>query len=271
MIPPARAAIHTMTTKPWTLEECVRAYERAGIGGISVWPESLGDLSVREAARLLEASSLEVVSLVRGGFFVHAHEDQRENAIARNRRLIEDAAALGAKMLVIVAGADPSVPLREAREQVLAGMERLLAHAESFHVRLALEPLHPMYAADRSCILTLREANFICDCLDHPLAGVAVDVYHTWWDSELEHQIALAGQRNRLFAFHVCDWRPPRDLLNDRALMGDGCIPIPTIRACMERAGFDGLVEVEIFSLEWWERDQNEFLARIIESLNQNV
>ena len=164
-------------------------------------------------------------------------------------------------MLVIVPGADPAVPLSNARDQVLAGLEHILPHAESFHVHLAIEPMHPMYAADRSCIVTMREANFLCDCLDHELLGVAVDVYHTWWDSELKGQIDYAGRRGNLLAFHICDWRPPRDLLNDRALMGEGCIPIRAIRDWMEHAGFDGRVEVEIFSNAWWSGDQHMYLA----------
>ncbi|HEY8749314.1 MAG TPA: sugar phosphate isomerase/epimerase family protein, partial [Tepidisphaeraceae bacterium] len=154
--------------------------------------------------------------------------------------------------------------LSEARKQVTDGISRIVDHAAAARVKLAIEPLHPMYAADRSCINRMAEAREVCQQLQNPLVGIALDVYHVWWDPELEAEIALAGRQKTLFAFHVCDWRvQTRNLLTDRGLMGDGCIPIPTIRGWVERAGFTGFNEVEVFSEHYWAMDQHEYLARI--------
>jgi sugar phosphate isomerase/epimerase len=158
--------------------------------------------------------------------------------------------------------------IQQSRDQVFEGIEKLLAYAKSCNMPLAIEPLHPMYAADRACINTLEQALDVCDKLDPAQTGalgVAVDVYHVWWDPKLRQQIERAGQ-NRLLAFHVCDWlTPTRDLLNDRGMMGDGVIDIPKIRAWVEAQGFQGFSEVEIFSTEnWWQRDHSEVLETCI-------
>ena len=164
------------------------------------------------------------------------------------------------------------MPLAEARKQVAAGIAECLPHAESVGVKLSIEPLHPMYAADKSCINRMAEARALCDELAHPMLGIAVDVYHVWWDPELAHEIQLAGQQNRLFGFHVCDWRvETRHLLTDRELMGEGCIDIRAIRGLMEQADFNGYHEVEIFSQAHWDQEQEDYLKRIAESYQQFV
>jgi sugar phosphate isomerase/epimerase len=167
-------------------------------------------------------------------------------------------------MIVLVCGAVPGQALDESRKQIADGIAATLPLAEDYNIRLAIEPLHPMYADDRSAINTMASANEVCDRLDHPLVGIAADVYHIWWDPDLAEQIRITGEKNRLFAYHVCDWMTPTtDLLNDRGLMGEGCIPLEEIRAMVEKAGFTGFNEVEVFSDRWWARDQDEFLTEI--------
>lgn len=239
-------------------------YAAAGIGGITVWRQALEGRNIAKVGENLRARGLEIVSLCRGGFFPNRTAAGREEAIEDNRRALREAAELGAPLVVLVCGAVPGQPLAEARGQIIDGIAALLPLAEELDVRLGIEPLHPMYADDRSAINTMASANAVCDALDHPLVGLAVDAYHVWWDPDLSEQIALTGRKNRLFAFHVCDWRTPTtDLLNDRGLMGEGCIDLKGMRAMVEAAGFDGFHEVEIFSNRWWAADQDEFLARI--------
>ncbi|QEG39636.1 sugar phosphate isomerase/epimerase family protein [Roseimaritima ulvae] len=261
-----RLAVHTMTTKPLSLAEAAEAYASRGIGGISVWVETLAGLTNSAAKQIIDDAGLKVPALVRGGFFCAANEHDRQERVDHNRRLIETAAALEAEMLVLVVGALPGQPLDVQRGWVRDGIEGLLAEAQSSGVKLAIEPLHPMYAADKSCINRITEARQICEAIDDAQVGVAVDVYHVWWDPELSDEIRRLGETNRIFGFHLCDWRvPTRDLLTDRALMGDGCIDIAGIRGEVEAAGFEGWNEVEIFSEEHWASDQGEYLDKIVE------
>jgi len=265
-----RLAIHTLTNKPWSLAECLEHYAAADVPGISIWrntfePEE-GGIGLEEAVKLVRASGLDVPALVRGGFFPAVAPADRQASIDHNRQCIDEAAALGAKMVVLVVGAVPGVPLAEARKMVQDGIAAVLPHAEANNIQLAIEPLHPMYAADKSCINRMAEARHICEALRHPLVGIAVDVYHVWFDPDLEQEIALAGEQNTLFAYHICDWKPDtRNLLTDRGLMGDGCIDIPHITRLMQSAGFDGFHEVEVFSEHYWNMDQAEYLELILE------
>ncbi len=258
----SRLCIHTITTKPWSLVEAIERYARAGVPALTVWRQWLEPLGVRESANRLRASGLRVVSLCRGGFFPATSGAKRQEALDDNRRAIDEAAEIGAPLIVLVCGADPGQPLEESRKQIADGIAAVLPHARSCGVRLAIEPLHPMYAADRSAVNTLGQANDMVDAIGDPGLGVTVDVYHVWWDPALEAEIRRAGAT--VFSFHVCDWRiPTRDLLNDRALMGDGCIPIQRIRGWVEQSGFGGFNEVEIFSDEHWAGDQAEFVEKI--------
>jgi sugar phosphate isomerase/epimerase len=213
---------------------------------------------------MIRDHGLSVVSLCRGGFLAAATREGRASAVDENRRCIDQAAALGAPMIVLVCGAVPGQPLSESRRQIADGVGELAAHAAASKVRLAIEPLHPMYADDRSAVNTLSQARAICSQVGSPWVGIALDVYHVWWDSSLENEIEACGRERTLFAFHICDWRTPTaDLLNDRGLMGEGCIPIRQIRGWVEAAGFRGFHEVEVFSNRWWAGDQDAFLAEI--------
>jgi sugar phosphate isomerase/epimerase len=263
----SKLCVHTITTKPWSIETAMEKYAAAGIGGVTVWRQWLEGRDPEKVGDALRAHDLEIVSLCRGGFFPSVSPEGREAAIEDNRLAIREAAALGAPLIVLVCGADPGQSLEDSRRQIADGIAAVLPLAEEHGIRLAIEPLHPMYADDRSAINTLASANEVCDRLDHPLVGIAADVYHIWWDPDLEEQIRLTGEKDRLFAFHVCDWKTPTiDFLNDRGLMGEGCINLKGIRALVEATGFSGFNEVEVFSDRWWSKDQDEFLAEIQKS-----
>lgn len=267
-----RCCIHTITTKPWSLSQAVEKYSQAGIKGITVWRQWLQGWDLADSRRVIHDSGLTAVSVCRGGFFPALTGEKRQQAIDDNRRAIDEAAGIGAPLVVLVCGADPGQSLVESRIQITDGIAAVLPHAQACGVKLAIEPLHPMYANDRSAVNTLKQANDMCDALSHPNVCVAVDVYHLWWDAELQEQIRRCGQSGYLAAFHVCDWlTPTNDFLNDRGLMGEGCIPIRQIREWVEESGFNGFIEVEIFSNRWWLTDQDLFLQNIIKAYLLNV
>ncbi|WP_038168179.1 sugar phosphate isomerase/epimerase family protein [Verrucomicrobium sp. BvORR106] len=269
----SRCCIHTMTTKPWSLDDCARHYPAAGVGGITVWRQHLAGHDIAKAGQMLRGSGLEIISLCRGGFFPSHSPTSRQAAIDDNLRAIDEAHALGAPLIVLVCGAVPGQPLAESRRQIADGIAAVLPAAQQAGVKLAIEPLHPMYADDRSAVNTMRQANEICDHLGSPSnLGLAVDVFHVWWDDALESQIKITGNKNRLFAFHVCDWKTPTtDLLNDRGLMGEGCIPIRQIKGWVEATGFRGYSEVEIFSTRYWSMDQTAYLGQITQAFHEHV
>jgi sugar phosphate isomerase/epimerase len=249
----------------WSLREAVAACVRHGVGGIDPWRDQLAATGLDEARRIIADSGLRVTGLCRGGYFPAADPAGRAAAIDDNRRAIDEAAAIGADCLILVAGGLPagSRDIAGARLMVEEGIAAILPHARQAAVRLALEPLHPMYAADRCCVNTLAQAIDIGDRLDDGL-GVVVDVYHVWWDPDLTRQIARAG--GRILAHHINDWlQPTTDLLFDRGMMGDGVIPLRQIRTLVEAAGFSGPQEVEIFSHAWSKRPGDEVLATAIE------
>jgi sugar phosphate isomerase/epimerase len=259
-------SINTATVKPWSLEQVIEGCARHGIGGIAPWRDKLHECGVDKAARLIRQHGLAVSGLCRGGMFTATDVAGRQRALEDNRRCVDEAVVLGAKCLVLVVGGIPggSKDIADARKQVRDGIATLLPYARANSMPLAIEPLHPMYAADRACVNTLRQANDLCDELGDGV-GVAVDIYHLWWDPELKAQIKRAGQR--VLAFHVCDWLvPTTDLLLDRGMMGDGVIDIPGVRGWVEATGFNGQCEVEIFSANnWWKRDGDEVLRTCIQ------
>jgi sugar phosphate isomerase/epimerase len=255
----------------WGLAETIEGCVRHGIPGIAPWREPVQAMGAEAAGRRIGDAGLRVSGYCRAGLFPAADAAGRRAAIDDTRRAIDEAAAIGAQCLVILGGgmAPGSRDLVGAREQARDGVAAVLPHARDRGVPLALEPLHPMYAADRCCVSTLKQANDLCEELD-PAGegglGVAIDVYHVFWDPELEREVKRAGAA-RILAFHVCDWLvPTRDLLLDRGMMGDGVIDLRRIRGLVEAAGYDGLIEVEIFSkLDWWRRDPDEVIAVIAE------
>jgi sugar phosphate isomerase/epimerase len=266
----SRLCIHTITTKPWGLEVAADKYCQAGVAGITVWRDALQGKDPQKSGDMLRAKGLEIVSFCRGGFFPNSEVSGRKMAIEDNKKAIDEAAALGAPMLVLVCGAEPKQSLEDSRHQIKEGIAAILSHAEKSRIKLAIEPLHPMYADSRSAINTLWQANEMAEYFHSPWVGVAVDVYHVWWDPNLESEIYRCGQNGNLFAFHICDWKTPtQDMLLDRGLMGEGCIPIRQIRSWVERAGFTGYNEVEIFSNTHWATDQDAFLSKILDSYNK--
>jgi len=265
---PALLSLNTATVREkWNLRQMIEGCARRGIRGISPWRDKLAELGAKEASKLIRANGLTVTGLCRGGMFPAADRQARKAAIEDNLRAIEDAATLEARCLVLVVGGMPpgSKDLAGARAQVRDGIGTVLDHARSCGVPLAIEPLHPMYAADRACVNTMAQANDLCDELVGKSGtglGIALDLYHVWWDPQLKAEIERAGDK-RLLAFHICDWLvPTTDLLLDRGMMGDGVIDIPLIRSWVEAAGYRGFHEVEIFSASnWWRRDPDEVLA----------
>ena len=268
------------------LDTIIEACARHGVRAISPWRDQVAAIGLERTAQLVRTHGLALSGYCRGGMFPAMDAAGRQAALDDNRRAVDEAKTLDAACLVLVVGALPGAlagaalakDIAGARKQVEDGIAATLEYAREVGMPLAIEPLHPMYAADRACINTIEQALDLCDRLDpvpgalgvdgrrSAALGVAVDVYHVWWDPKLEAQIARAGQE-RLLAFHVCDWlAKTRDLLEDRGMMGDGVIEIPKIRAWVEAAGFDGYSEVEIFSsLDWWKRPADEVLATCIE------
>ena len=264
----SRLCIHTITTKPWSTEVCIQQYSRAGAGGITFWRYNLEGRKPVEVGLQAREAGLDIVSLCRGGFFPAREAADRQKAIDDNRLCIQQAHELGAPLIVLVCGAVPGQPLAESRKQIADGIAAVLPEAEAAGVKLAIEPLHPMYADDRSAVNTMRQANEICDALGSPASvGIAADAYHIWWDPELEAQIKLSAEKQRLFAYHICDWKTPTtDFLNDRGLMGEGCINLREMSGWVDAAGFTGHREVEIFSTRYWEMDQVQWLGMITEA-----
>lgn len=271
-------SINTATVRAqWKLDRIIEECARRGIGAISPWRDQVAEAGLDTVARLLRDNGMSLSGYCRGGMFPATTREGRQNALDDNRRAVDEARALNAACLVLVVGGLPGglqgkpehKDIAAARNDVRDGIAATLEYARSVGMPLAIEPLHPMYAADRACVNTMAQALDLCDLLDPGRSGalgVALDVYHVWWDPELQAQIQRAG-RERLLAFHVCDWLlPTRDLLNDRGMMGDGVIDIPRIRGWVEDAGFAGYSEVEIFSAQdWWKRDGGEVLDTCIQ------
>ncbi|HTJ59045.1 MAG TPA: sugar phosphate isomerase/epimerase family protein [Devosiaceae bacterium] len=239
-----------------------------GVTAISPWRDQVEAIGLREAVGIVEANGLRVTGLCRGGMFPAETAEGRLKNIDDNFRAIDEAAALHADCLVLVVGGLPgaSKNIAEVRKMVADGLAAVLPYARKNGVRLAIEPLHPMYAADRACVNTLDQALDLCTALGEGV-GVAIDVYHVWWDPNLAAAIARAGREGRILAHHICDWLvPTRDLLLDRGMMGDGVIDLRGIRAMIEAAGYFGPQEVEIFSRDnWWKRSADEVVRTVVE------
>ena len=275
---PSLLSVNTATVrKQADLLGIVDACARHGIAAISPWRDQVAAVGFERAARAIKSAGLKLSGYCRGGLFP-ASETHRQEARDDNRRYVDEAAALGAPCLIIVAGglpqyarpgSAPSKDIAGARALIEDGLAELLAYARTANLPLALEPLHPMYCADRAAVNTLGQALDIASRLDPQSSGslgVAVDVYHTWWDPDLYNAIARAGRERRILAYHVSDWLvPTKDLLNDRGMMGDGVIELLRIRAAVEDAGYSGLIEAEIFSDHWWAQPIDTVLGTCVE------
>lgn len=260
-----RLCIHSITNRPWNLDTLIEKYIASQVPALTVWEDAIQEYGPRQAGDRIGSAGLEIVSYCRGGFFPGIEASKREENIDRNKRMIEDASLLGAPLLVLVCGAHPGQSLQASRDQIRSGIEALLPFAAEAGVKLAIEPLHPMYADSRSAINTLATANDMAEYFDSEWVGLAVDVYHLWWDPQLKEQIKRCGKHGNLLAFHISDWSvPTEDLLWDRELMGRGCIPVAAISEWVDDTGFNGYREVEIFSNRYWNLDQDAFLGDII-------
>lgn len=252
----------------WTFPQMVDGCLRAGVTAISPWRDQVASVGLVEAARIVHSNNIRVTGLCRGGMFPAETAEGRRAAIDENLRAIDEAAILGADCLVLVVGGLPgsSKDIAGARQMVADGIAAMLPHARASGVPLAIEPLHPMYAADRACVNTIDQALDIAGQLGEGV-GVAIDVYHVWWDPNLAAAIARAGREKRIFAHHICDWLvPTSDMLLDRGMMGDGVIDLKAIRAMIEAAGYHGPQEVEIFSRDnWWKRPGDETIRTCVE------
>ncbi|MEO8303970.1 MAG: sugar phosphate isomerase/epimerase family protein [Betaproteobacteria bacterium] len=266
-------SLNTATVRQkWTLPQIIEGCARHGIRGIAPWRDQVAAAGLKESATRIRDGGLTVTGYCRGGMFPAVDRERRRVAQDDNHRAVDEALVLGAQCLILVVGGLPksrdghieSKDLAGAREMVRDGIGELLAYARGAGMPLAIEPLHPMYAADRACVNTMEHANDLCDELGTGL-GIAVDAYHVWWDPHLKREIerAAGSTPSRLLAYHICDWLvPTTDLLTDRGMMGDGVIDLRLLRSWMEDHGYRGMHEVEIFSANnWWKRDPDEVLA----------
>jgi sugar phosphate isomerase/epimerase len=251
------------------LHRVIDAVAAAGFGGIAPWRREVEGHDVKAFGRQLREAGLKVTGYCRSTYIPSNSLSGFANNINSNKRALDDAATLGAETFVMVVGGLPtgSKNIAAARRQVSDGVAELLVHARGVGVKLALEPLHPVYAAERSTLTLLSDALAMCDAIegvvDAPMLGTCLDVYHLWWDPNLANDIARAGKAGRIFGFHVCDWLvPTQDILNDRGMMGDGIIDVAGIRTLVEAAGYQGLIEAEIFSAEdWWKKPMAQTLS----------
>ncbi|MBV8899536.1 MAG: sugar phosphate isomerase/epimerase [Verrucomicrobia bacterium] len=246
-----RLSINQYTLRQWTLPELLQGCSSEDVPWVALWRDKVAETGLKETVKLLEGTGLRVSSLCRGGFFPAAGPEQESSNRAENRRAVDEAAALGTDTLVLVCGGVVGRDLDRSRRMVEEGIADLLPFATATGVKLGIEPLHPMFAADRSVIVSLRQANRIVEAFSHPHLGVVIDVYHVWWDPEVYAEVTrVAGH---ILGFHVNDWIVPLpDVLNGRGMMGDGVIEIERLRAAVERAGYGGPIEVEIFNEQLW-------------------
>lgn len=263
-----RLSFNQITSERASLAGVVDACARHAVSHVSVWRHRIADVGLERAVRLVRDADLQVSSVCRGGMFPAATREERERRIDDNRRAVDEAAALGAPVLVLVCGPAPDRDIAAARDMVQEGIARLAPYAAERGVKLAIEPLHPAFAAERSCITTLGEARRLAERFDAATVGIIADVYHIWWDPELYDEIARCA--GRILGFHVSDWLvPATNVLMNRGVMGDGVIELRRIREAVERAGYTGPIEVEIFNESVWSMPIDELLpllkARFVE------
>ncbi|ROS31795.1 sugar phosphate isomerase/epimerase [Cellulomonas sp. PhB150] len=288
----ARLSLNTATTKHQTLREAVDAAARAGLPAIGAWRDRVQEVGARQAAAIIADAGLRVSSLCRGGFLTASGDDDVTAALDDNRRAVEEAATLGTRELIMVVGGlpaasapggpalpgpdgaqDPARDLVEARHRVAERIGDLAPFAAGHGVRLVIEPLHPMFAADRAVVSTLGQALDLAEPFPAEVVGVVVDTYHVWWDPDLHQQIARAGAGRRLASYQVCDWVLPlaADPLLSRGHVGDGYVDFASITGWVREAGYTGDVEVEIFHEDVWAADPDSTIATMVERYTRHV
>jgi sugar phosphate isomerase/epimerase len=265
----SRLSFNQMTAGKATLAEVVDACVKHGVEWIGPWRYSVTP-DPAASARLIKDAGLKVSSLCRGGMFPAATKEERQCRIEDNLRAIDEAATLGTDLLVLVNGPAPDRDLDAARKMVVDGIGAVVDHATKCGVRLGIEPLHPMFAADRSVVVTMGQANEMASKFGAGQVGLVVDVYHIWWDPQVYVEIARAAER--IFAFHVSDWIVPTpDFLMGRGMMGDGVIEIRRLRDAAQAAGYSGPIEVEIFNEALWSLSADEIMRRTVERFREYV
>jgi sugar phosphate isomerase/epimerase len=266
----SRLSLNQITIEQWSLAQAIEGCARHGIGYIGIWRDKLAEQPVTQTVRQLSDSGIKISSLCRGGFFSAPTTAARAAQLDDNRRAIEDCAAIGSPVLVLVCGPAHGQSLDEARTTVSEAIAELAPFAKSHGVKLGIEPLHPMFAAERSVIVTLQQATQIALQFSADTVGVIVDVFHIWWDPLVHEEIARTGER--IIGFHVSDWLMPLpDLLLGRGIMGDGVIDIHSLRVSVESAGYSGPIEVEIFNQSLWNEDPDDAMRRMVEAYLQHV
>ncbi|MEU4210537.1 sugar phosphate isomerase/epimerase family protein [Streptomyces sp. NPDC026206] len=273
--PPERFSLNQQTVRQWSLPELVAGCAAAGVRSVGLWREPVREYGARAAARLVRGAGLAVSSLCRGGFLTAGDPAGRAAALADNRAAIEEAATLGTATLVLVSGGLPpgSRDLRGARERVAEALAELAPCAARYGVRLAIEPLHPMFASDRCVVSTLRQALDLAERFPADQVGVVVDTYHLWWDDTVGGQLARAGEGGRIAAFQLADWVTPlpEGVLLGRGQLGDGCVDLRWFRTRLDAAGYAGPAEVEIFNPGLWGREGAEVLAEVLDRYRTHV
>ncbi|MFE5161256.1 sugar phosphate isomerase/epimerase family protein [Streptomyces sp. NPDC056697] len=263
----SRLSLNQETIKQWSLPELAEGCAKAGVTGVGLWREPVQKYGVAAAAELVRNAGLTVTSLCRGGFFTAIDPEARATALADNRKAIDEAATLGTDTLVLVSGGLPpgSRDLFAARERIADALGELAPYAAEHGVRLAIEPLHPMYAADRCVVSTLAQALDLAERFPADQVGVIVDTYHLWWDDTVAAQIARAGAGGRIAAFQLADWITPlpEGVLLGRGQLGDGSVDFRWFREQVDATGYTGPIEVEIFNPDLWARDGAEVLAEV--------
>jgi sugar phosphate isomerase/epimerase len=265
-----RLSLNQATTQRWSISEAVDGCVRHGISSIALWRHKIAETGLDEAVRLVEQAGLHVSSVCRGGMFPAADAAERRRRIQDNLHAVDEAAALHADSLVLVVGAAADVPIDEARRMVVDGLDEVVCYARDHGVRLGLEPLHPMYAADRSVLNTTKQALELAARYSASEVGLILDVFHIWWDPEIMQQIARSA--GRICGFHVCDWLVPMpDFLLGRGMMGDGVIDSRTLRMAVDQAGYEGPIEVEIFNQALWDTPGDDVLRLMVQRFTELV
>jgi sugar phosphate isomerase/epimerase len=262
-----RLSLNQMTTDQWSAPEAIAGCVRHGVPGIAFWRHKIAQTGLAETARIVKGSGLSVSSLCRGGMFPAATAAERQAKIDDNRVAIDEAAELGAEVLVLVCGPAPDKDIQGARQMVEDGIAAIKSHADARGVKLGIEPLHPMFAGDRSVVVSLAQANGMAERLE---VGVVIDVYHVWWDPDVYAQIERA--QGRIMGFHVNDWiMPLPDMLKGRGMMGDGVIEIRRLREAVDKAGYSGPIEVEIFNQKLYDMPGDDLMSLMVERFEATI